>query len=228
MTEWGLSGSTTNAAVDATRGQILTYNGIPISAFYTGNDGGYSASSLDIWGDDVPYLQAVPDKLLPVQTEPRGPEELAEWLTSRPLTYSCNPKYSAPSHYRWTAWISRAEIERRLRLGSKLGRINSMMITGRTMAGVVTKVTINGANGEYTLTGDAIRYKLGGLRSNMFIMEPKLGPDGLPEYFIFNGGGWGHGVGLDQSGAAGMAADGYKCIEILNHYYAGTELDQLY
>ena len=219
---------TTNAAVDATRGQILTYNGKPISAFYTGNNGGYSASSQDIWGNNIPYLQAVPDKLLPAQNAPMDPEELAEWLTSRPPTYSCNPKYSAPSHYRWTAWISRIEIERRLRLGPKLGRINSIMITGRSTAGVVTEVTIHGTNGQYTLTGDAIRSKLGGLRSNMFIMEPKLGADGSPEYFIYNGGGWGHGVGLDQSGAAGMAADGYKCIEILNHYYTGAELEKLY
>ena len=63
----------TNTAVDATRGRILTYNGKPISAFYTGNSGGYTASSLDLWGDDVPYLQAVPDKLLPTQTQPMGP-----------------------------------------------------------------------------------------------------------------------------------------------------------
>jgi SpoIID/LytB domain protein len=218
----------TNIAVDATRGRILTYNGKPISAFYTGNSGGYTASSLDLWGDNVPYLQAVPDKLLPIQDQPMGPEELAEWLTTRPQTYSNNPKYSAQSHFRWTAWISRLEIERRLRLGDKLGHINSIEITGRTRTGVVTKVTINGTIGNYTITGDAIRAKLGGLRSNMFILEPKLGKDDLPEYFIFNGGGWGHGVGLDQSGAAGMAADGYQCEEILSHYYPGTDLDQLY
>ena len=120
------------------------------------------------------------------------------------------------------------EIERRLHSGDRLGHISSIMITGRTMTGVVTKVTVTGTNGKYTITGDAIRAKLGGLRSNMFIMEPKLGKDDLPESFIFNGGGWGHGVGLDQSGAAGMAADGYKCEEILSHYYPGTELNQLY
>ncbi|HBE76950.1 MAG TPA: hypothetical protein DDW65_04100 [Firmicutes bacterium] len=221
--------NSTNKAVDATRGQILIFNDKPISAFYTGNSGGYTASSQDLWGDTlIPYLQAVPDRLLPTGSQIMSPEELAQWLILRPVTYSCNPKYSAPSHYRWTIWVSRTEIETHLRLADKVGAINSIVISERTKSGIVTKVTVNGVNGTFNLTGDAIRSKLGGLRSNMFIIEPKLAQNGLPEYFIFYGGGFGHGVGMDQSGAAGMAADGYKYDQILNHYYSGSELKQLY
>jgi SpoIID/LytB domain protein len=109
-----------------------------------------------------------------------------------------------------------------------LGTITSIAIAGRSPSGVVSKVLIKGTAGEYMLSSDAIRSKLGGLRSNMFIIEPKLDSDGQPESFIFYGGGWGHGVGLCQSGAAGMAAGGYKSAEILSHYYPGTELTVLY
>ncbi|HBK69931.1 MAG TPA: amidase, partial [Firmicutes bacterium] len=56
----------------------------------------------------------------------------------------------------------------------------------------------------------------------------KLGKDGLPEFFVFTGGGFGHGVGMDQSGAAGMADDGFTVEEILNHYYPGTTLTNIY
>jgi stage II sporulation protein D len=224
----GIEKLSSNTAVDATRGKILTYNSKPISAFYSGNNGGFSASSEEIWGIAVPYLQAVPDKMLPSRNEAMGPEELAEWLTSRPETFSSNPQYSGKSQYRWTLWVSRQEIENRLKRGQKLGMITSIALTGRSSSGVVSKVLIKGTAGEYTLSSDSIRSKLGGLRSNMFIIEPKLGSDGQPESFIFYGGGWGHGVGLCQSGAAGMAAGGYKSEEILSHYYPGTELTVLY
>ncbi len=219
---------TTNAAVDATAGKIIVYNGKTISAFYTGNNGGYSASAEDIWGADIPYLQAVPDRSLTMDSQLLSPTELAEWLTNPPSTYSSNPQYSARCHYRWTAWIPRTEIEHRLGKSDKIGNIISITIVNRSEAGVVTEVSVKGTNGECTLTGDAIRSKLGRLRSNMFIVAPKLKAGGLVEYFIFNGGGWGHGVGMCQSGAAGMAADGYKVEEILNHYYRGTELKELY
>jgi SpoIID/LytB domain len=219
--------SSSNAAVNATRGQILTYNEKPISAFYTANNGGYSSSSKDIWGFDAPYLQAVPDQLMS-STAPWRPANLAEWLTNRPQTYSSNPKYSGRSQYRWTLWVSRQDIENRLKMSDKLDQINSIVISKRGLGGTVSEVLVGGTNREYTINGDAIRSKLGGLRSNLFIVEPKMGKDGLPEYFIFYGGGWGHGVGMCQSGAAGMAADGYKCSEILSHYYPGTKLSALY
>ncbi|MCL6589693.1 MAG: SpoIID/LytB domain-containing protein [Firmicutes bacterium] len=223
----GIERKTTNQAVDATRGQVLRYNGKLISAFYTGNNGGYSNDSRDIWGFSLPYLQAVPDKNLS-RSGPFSPADLAEWLASRPLTYSSNPQYSGRSQYRWVLWVSRTDLENRLKLGGKLGRITAVAVTGRGQSGVVTKVNIYGTAGNYTVTGDSIRSKLGGLRSNLFIVEPKFGKDGLPDCFIFYGGGWGHGVGMCQSGAAGMAADGYKCPEILAHYYPGTELYRMY
>ena len=217
----------TNAAVDATRGKVLTYNRRLIAAFYTGNSGGYTANSFDLWGLNIPYLQAIPDKLLPPRTGPFSPEELAEWLSQSPQTYSSNPKFANQSHYRWVLWVPHAALESYLKRSARIGRFVAIKVTGRSLGGIVKKVLIIGTGGQYLISGDAIRAKLN-LRSNLFIVEPKLGDDGLPEYFIFTGGGWGHGVGMCQCGAAGMADDGFTCEEILNHYYPGTELETLY
>ena len=156
------------------------------------------------------------------------PADLWNWLLSRPLTYSSQPKYSAASSYRWSFWISRVQLERRLNQGDKLGQIRSLTISGRGDNGMVKQVLITGTGGSYRLKGDKIRSAMGGLRSNLFVVEAKLGKDGLPEYFIFSGAGWGHGIGMDQSGAAGMAAAGYSSTDILKHYYPGTQLVKKY
>jgi len=221
----------TRAAVDATRGLILTFNGRPITAVYSANSAGFTESSREVWNFDHSYLRAVPDKELPPEIDAcMSPAVLAKWLKERPLTHSSNPAYSARAAYRWQLWVPRWELEERLaRAGAKeIGEILSLTTAGRGPSGRVKEVLIRGTAGEYRINGDPIRSRLGGLRSNLFVVEPKLGPDGRPEYFIFTGGGWGHGVGMCQSGAAGMAAAGYSCREILDHYYPGAELTKRY
>lgn len=226
----GVSAETasTRAAVDASRGQIITYNGKPIAAFFNGNSGGYTENSQDLWNFSLPYLQAVPDPLLPSRESLLPPDDLARWLNDRPETYSSHPKYSARSSYRWVLWVPRLELENRINSGKKIGTITSVITVGRGFTGIVKQVLVKGTTGEYLIKSDDIRKKLGGLRSNLFIVEPKLGADGLPEYFIFTGAGWGHGIGMCQSGAAGMAAAGIACADILKHYYPGTILEKRY
>jgi SpoIID/LytB domain protein len=226
----GVSAETasTRAAVDASRGEIITYNGKPIAAFFTGNSGGYTENSQDLWNFSLPYLQAVPDPLLPPRDSLLPPDDLARWLSDRPETYSSHPKYSARSSYRWVLWVPRLELENRINSGKKIGTITSVITMDRGFTGVVKQVLVKGTAGEYLMKSDEIRTKLGGLRSNLFVVEPKLGVDGLPEYFIFTGAGWGHGIGMCQSGAAGMAAAGIACADILKHYYPGTALEKRY
>ena len=85
----------TRAAVNATRGQILIYKEKPIAAFFTGNSAGFTENSRDLWNFSAPYLQAVPDPLLPPRDTLLPPDDLARWLSDRPETYSSHPKYSA-------------------------------------------------------------------------------------------------------------------------------------
>jgi SpoIID/LytB domain protein len=67
---------------------------------------------------------------------------------------------------------------------------------------------------------------MGALRSSLFTIAYKYDKTGNVEYVIFRGAGHGHGIGLDQHGAAGMASSGYSAEEILRHYYPRAEISR--
>ena len=76
------------------------------------------------------------------------------------------------------------------------------------------------ANDPATASGDHAS-----LRSTLFYIEPILEKKTKAVTgWIAYGGGWGHGVGMSQTGAVGMAAKGRTYQEILQHYYSGVEL----
>jgi SpoIID/LytB domain protein len=74
----------------------------------------------------------------------------------------------------------------------------------------------------------AIRRLLGGLPSALFSLRPRRGKGAVIEALNFSGRGWGHGVGMCQMGAIGMAEAGYKADAILKHYYPGGEVRRVY
>ncbi|MDY7095092.1 MAG: SpoIID/LytB domain-containing protein [Acidobacteriota bacterium] len=99
-------------------------------------------------------------------------------------------------------------------------------IIERGASGRVTRLSLLGADGRRVeVAGLAIRWTLG-LPETLFTatrLRPKDGPAG----WLFKGRGWGHGVGMCQEGAYGMALRGYTYRQILAHYYTGTHLGQL-
>ena len=90
----------TTTAVDVTRGIILQGGKDPLKAYFSANHGGYSEDTMTLWGYDA-YMQAVPDKLLPLRTKPLSPDALYRWIRDNPSTYSNVPRYSYLSSYRW-------------------------------------------------------------------------------------------------------------------------------
>ena len=226
----GSENPTVRAAVDDTRGLVLMNPESPekpLSAFYSANCGGHTETTEYVWGFPSAF-PAVADLLLSRESRPLPPVELARWLAGRPVSFSAHPAYSNRSAYRWTLWVPREEIEARLGLGDALGTALAITALRRGASGRIPEVRIRGSAGETTVKWDAVRWRLGGLRSNLFVVEPKLGTDGLPESFVFTGAGWGHGVGMCQSGAAGMASVGFHARAILGHYYGEAELRRLY
>jgi stage II sporulation protein D len=89
----------------------------------------------------------------------------------------------------------------------------------------VVEVKIAGSNGQFTLRGFRIRTALG-IRETLFTVDRTFALDGSVDSYIFSGKGWGHGVGLCQVGAYGMALRGKSSDEILHHYYTGVEITQ--
>ena len=191
--------SASNAAIKATRGEVLTYGGKPIEALFHTDSGGMTENSEDVWGSHVPYLRAAKDT--PAKTMP--------W-TKTISRADLERKLAAKGHD-----IGKV---RSLALSPlAIGRAAK----DRTASGRVKTMTVKGTKGTATLSGTTWRSLLG-LKSTLF--DAKLTKDAV----TFTGYGSGHGLGISQWGAERMAARGASYADILHHYYTGTKLQQLY
>ena len=122
----------------------------------------------------------------------------------------------ASPDYRWSARVGSAELASRL-AGRGIIRVSSIATVDPDPSGRPVGVLINGTE---RLSADAFRLAVGSrlLKSAAYTVA-RQGDD-----FEFAGKGWGHGVGLCQWGARGMALEGHAWSEILAHYYPGAEL----
>jgi stage II sporulation protein D len=91
----------------------------------------------------------------------------------------------------------------------------------------VIDLEIQGGDSSATVRGFRIRRVLG-LRETLFIIDRERGEDGRITHFIFRGKGWGHGVGMCQVGAFGMARAGADYRSILKKYYQGIKIKSVY
>ncbi|HEU4402324.1 MAG TPA: hypothetical protein VFT43_09480, partial [Candidatus Polarisedimenticolia bacterium] len=127
------------------------------------------------------------------------------------------------SAYRWEQRYTRQELEALIRARVDVGKLVDIEPTKRGVSGRVVEVKLTGSRGQFFLRGFKIRTALG-IRENLFTVDRTLDANGEVQTYIFSGKGWGHGVGLCQVGAYGMALRGKSFDEILRHYYTGIEL----
>jgi stage II sporulation protein D len=204
-----------NAAVEATRGLVLRYQGRIVDAPYHSTCGGTTAEAPEVWRvNGAPYLQRVSDRVA-------GSDR-----------YYCDV---AP-RYRWTRTLSgsqlNAALEQYLRVyaalpGGRAGSARSLNIKNKTASGRVGVLDVVTDRGTFPVRGNDIRYVLrvpGGeiLSSTYFSVEPQYDRDGLIERVTLRGQGNGHGVGMCQWGAIGRARAGQSFRSILGTYYPGT------
>jgi stage II sporulation protein D len=93
----------------------------------------------------------------------------------------------------------------------------------RGATGRLERLRAVGTEARVILRGLDIRWNLG-TRENLFFIDRIPGFDGVNRAYRFTGRGWGHGVGLCQVGAAGLAEAGAGFREILQHYYPGVTI----
>lgn len=128
-------------------------------------------------------------------------------------------------NFSWTLNISPRSVEAALNsAGYSATDVQEITSLHRTNSGRVTKLKVRHDKGDIEISGEDLRKALGydKLKSAMFTLEVI---DGL---FVFSGKGSGHGVGLSQWGAKGMAEKGYGYADILGHFYPGTRIERLY
>jgi stage II sporulation protein D len=123
----------------------------------------------------------------------------------------------------WTRRITGAELAAKLRerdVSRTLTEVRAVTVLERGASGRARKVRVTTDQGPLLLAGLEIRFALS-LPESLFTVVEGKGAIGEP-VFTFHGRGWGHGVGLCQNGAFGMALAGHDYREILGHYYPGA------
>jgi stage II sporulation protein D len=184
----------TDLAVDYTHGQILTYNGKIIPAYFHATCGGATEDAKEVWNiDDIPPLRGVPCSFC--QTSP---------------------------HLHWKKNFRLKDIQDALNLhGFKVGPIQEMTVVDRDRSDRIDHLKITEKDGrELVMKGKDFRDIMGPnvLMSNNYQIIMK------GYYVDIIGKGWGHGVGLCQWGAFGMAQQQFNFKQILAYYYPQSVL----
>ena len=236
-------------AVERTAGVLVTYKGTPIEALYSANAGGVTEDSETVFANALPYLRSVPSPGDLVALESSWGRTSYEWTkemsatqlrdfmqrrglsvgtptsiqltsvspTGRVITASVTGTGGTQaigkdrSRYYFGLMSSLFRVQARPTGASErvdaanADRIAALELLGAHVVGASFDVIHDGNGNEL------------GLRVTAYVYE-------LPATFVFAGRGFGHGVGLSQWGAQGMALTGSSYQQILAHYYVGTAL----
>jgi stage II sporulation protein D len=219
----------TTRAVAQTRGEVLLRDGGGglVPAYYSASCGGHGEHNENIWGAPAdPSLRGRLDTDRPLPRFKNGVDEgrVKELLAAPAEAFSCGRTKWAKGRFRWTVTTPAAELERMIASEAPgLGTLTEIVPELRGISGRIRKLRLVGSKGSATLEGDLkIRRTLGGLRSSLFTVTRE------GTAWRFDGAGFGHGVGMCQTGAIGMAESGKGYQEILRHYYPGSHVRKLY
>ena len=156
-----------------------------------------------------------------------APNGQIDFLEVKPATNGAAADRFSP-FANWTRGLSVAQVQARLaRWARGIGAIADLRVASRGASHRVTDLEIVGTNGTAHVRGGRIRSALG-LREQLFVIDREYDDSGRVSEFVFTGRGWGHGVGMCQVGAYGLAKQGWSAEQILKTYYSGIELTRMY
>ncbi len=225
-------------AAEQTRGQVLMNGDQICDTRYAGVCGGHSENNEDVWGNEPqPYLRGHVDsqrsRSLPTDYL-TDESQVRRWIESSPDVYCNTTQSSVPEYldytkkyFRWTFRYSKEELSRIIanKTGKNIGSLIEIIPLERGVSGRIKKIEFRGTLQSIEIESELeIRKALSQnyLYSSCFVVDRNRSD------FIIKGAGWGHGVGMCQTGAAMMALNGSNYREILNHYYQGSTIVRLY
>jgi len=130
-------------------------------------------------------------------------------------------------HRSWQVRKSKVDLEKRINQYYPIGELIDIIPQTRSESNRVIELLISGAESQAVVEGLRVRRVLG-LKETLFVIDRDYDESGNIIQFEFNGKGWGHGVGLCQVGAYGMARAGADYEEILKKYYKGITIGKIY
>lgn len=217
-----------DAAVAATRGEFLFVGDDLVPARYSAHAGGFTENNDNVWntaaepalrgrfdGPDNPFGEALDEA------------ELAAFLDDGPPLWADRVEVNKKRR-RWRVTYTADEVSAFVAARKNVGRVLALTVNERGVSGRVVRMTVRGEAGSFTVLRELpVRRLFGNLGSALFAVET-AGPAERPDTFTFRGAGWGHGVGMCQTGAMGMAAAGRSHGEILAWYYRGARVERVY
>ncbi len=225
----------TDKAVEETKGLCLFYGDEVIGAYYASNCGGMSEDVENVWpsrSGTVPYWSSHFDSGKELKYDPKNNPE--EWIMSNPDVF-CNsyfhpelPEWSK-KNFRWQVEMTNDELSNNLNEIKEIGVLQEIQILERGNSGRIIKARFLGSKDSLELNSELEirKIKKPPFRSSCFIYDKTFAADNSIIY-KFNGAGWGHGVGMCQSGAVARAFSGQTYEQILNHYFPKTEIKSVY
>ena len=192
--------TSTNKAIQDTSGVVMLYGDEPIQAFFHSSSGGFTENSEDVWLDSLPYIK----------------------LKSDPYDYNEN-------HYNWQVSLDQNQLLNRLQSAAEFKSIIDIDFTYTASGARIREMTVTGL--DYSdnplqikiANADRVRSVLG-LKSALFTVAKTYGADNRLAELRLTGSGFGHGLGMSQYGARGMAMEGYDYREILRYYFTDVTL----
>jgi SpoIID/LytB domain protein len=222
----------TTAAVTGTAGVVLEDGKRHLApTYYMDNSGGHTVAASEAWsgraGDSVGVVDAPESAKATWALFPVTPASLLHFLDDPAGDVQGWPR-SSGSTWRWTLRLTPEELAPSVLRHHPIGRLRTALGLVRTDGGTLRSVKLVGDLGESVASSDRIRSAFKGVKSNLFYVELRLDGQGRTEALIFHGGGWGHGVGMSQSGAMAMAAAGLDERAILRHYFPASSQHRRY
>ena len=230
-------------AIEATKGMVLTSDGIICDARFSKCCGGVSETFENVWEPQShKYLQAITDgKESSLKLDLKIESNAKSWILNPPDVF-CNTSDKAilsqvlndydmetPDFFRWEVKYTQDELSELInrKTGRDFGKITDLIPIERGLSGRIIRLKIIGEKASFIIGKELEIRKIlseSHLYSSNFIVEKENNSSS----FVLKGAGWGHGVGLCQIGAAVMGANGYSHQEILQHYFKGAELEKRY
>ena len=189
-------------AARATGGAVITYGGRPINAVFHADCGGHTSAATTAWrGQGPPYLEGLPDGY-------------------------CTRDGAPP----WRAEVPLSDLRRALNRddATRIGRrLDALEVTEQDAAGRAVEVTLRGAR-TVAIRGERLRSVINAALGEHAIRSTRFSVRRSGRKLLFEGRGFGHGVGLCQTGTAARARAGHSPLEIIAHYYPGTTVTDRY
>lgn len=220
----------TDAAVDATAGEVATCNGELISCYYFSTSPGVT-NNLTSWGNAESDYIACAGFEFSENLDLTKDTDFSRFMTQQVLSYDAVSNY-----YRWKAVLDISQVK-----DVEKGALQSVVVKKRNEGGYVTELELSYENTVEVLQKETeIRKTLGNYLQELILQNEEVKTDiaSLPSacfevltnadgQIVLRGGGNGHGIGMSQYGARGLAEKGYNYKEIIDYYFENVIVKKL-